>query len=496
MILREVLKNVRVKDLSGSDNLEIAGISYNSNKANDNFIFIALRGEKTDGHKYIDQALKNGAKALIVENSLSNNYEDVSVVEVDNTRAALSHISVNFYNDPTAELTLAGITGTNGKTTITYLLESIWEAGGLRPGVIGTVDYRYGGSVIQSTMTTPESLELMKYFREMRQSGVDTVAMEVSSHALDRSRVKGCHFDAAVFTNLTQDHLDYHGDFKTYLAAKKKLFTESLRESEKKNKFSIINIDDNYGPEVYRAAPFEKLTYSIQDSAALVYARSSSITNEGISARVETPWGPLDIHSKLVGEHNLSNILGALTTALSLGSSVESVEKGISLIPAVPGRLEAIDNPFNFKVLVDYAHTPDALKNVLMAVKPITEGNVILVFGCGGDRDRTKRPQMGKIGRELSDILIVTSDNPRTESPEFIIDEIEEGVSGAGAKQNHYHRIADRTDAINEAIKIAKPNDTVIIAGKGHEDYQIIGTTKYPYDDRKVARDALSARTG
>jgi len=494
MILRELACGVDIKNVKGDFDLEIPGVSFDSNKIKEGFLFVALKGENTDGHKYIESALRNGAKALIVEKAPDKDCKGVTVIEVADSRLSLAIVSANFFEHPTKDLTLTGITGTNGKTTITYLLESIWNEEGKSSGIIGTIDYRYGKNKIQSSMTTPESLDLMGMFREMRDSGVQTVAMEVSSHAIDKERVKECHFDVGVFTNLTQDHLDYHGSMESYLEVKKRLFTEFLEQSEKKNKFSIINIDDPFGAQIINDAPGNVVSYSINNETATVYAASSRITEDGIEADIHTPKGDIEVKSALFGEHNLSNILAAVATAISLGSPAGAIEKGISKISSVPGRLQGIPNTFGFKVLVDYAHTPDALKNVLLAVRPLTKGNLILVFGCGGDRDSAKRPLMGDIGKELSDILIVTSDNPRTEDPEIILDQIEKGVLRAGEDNKPYQRIADRAAAIKEAIRIAKKNDTVLIAGKGHEDYQIIGTTKYPFDDREIARESLSLK--
>jgi len=494
MILRELARGVDIKEFKGDDDLDISGVSFDSNKIKKGFLFVALTGENTDGHKYIESALSRGAKALIVEKALDKDYKGVTVIEVADSRLSLAIVSANFFEHPTKDLTLIGITGTNGKTTITYLLESIWNEEGKYSGITGTIDYRYGKNKIQSSMTTPESLDLMGMFREMRDCGVDTVAMEVSSHAIDRQRVKECHFDAAVFTNLTQDHLDYHDTIQDYFEVKKRLFTEFLEESEKKNKFSIINIDDSFGARIVNDAPGNVVTYSINNETATIHAVSSEITDNGIEASISTPQGLIQVKSALFGEHNLSNILAAVAITISLGSPINAIEKGLSQISSVPGRLEGVPNKCGFKVLVDYAHTPDALKNVLLAVRPLTKGNLILVFGCGGDRDSAKRPLMGDIGRELSDILIVTSDNPRTEDPEIILDQIEKGVLRAGEDNNPYLRITDRTAAIKQSIKIAKENDTVLIAGKGHEDYQIIGTTKYPFDDREIARESLSLK--
>jgi len=491
MKLRDIIRGIKTKRFDGDDRLEISGISIDSNKVNDGYLFAALKGEKTDGHRYIDSALRNGAVALLVEDAPENGYPGIAVIRAWDSRGSLAKAAANFYGHPTKELTLAGVTGTNGKTTVTYLLESIWKEEGRNPGVIGTIEYRFGGNKVEAPMTTPESLDLMRMFREMRDASVDCAAMEVSSHALDRRRVLECHFDAAVFTNLTQDHLDYHGTIENYFGAKKRLFTELLRESAKKEKFSVVNIDDPYGAEIAKDAPGTVITYSLRDTGATVSAAGFRVSGEGIAARLATPWGGVQINSPLFGEHNMSNILAASAAALALGSSPAAVERAVSGFTAVPGRLERVDNPLGFNVLVDYAHTPDALKNVLQAVRPLTSGKVILVFGCGGDRDRTKRPKMGRIGRELSDVLIVTSDNPRTEQPEEIIDEIEQGVIGHGASGKPYFRITDRKEAIRMAVGMAGKNDTVLIAGKGHEDYQIIGTTKYPFDDRTVAGEIL-----
>lgn len=491
MILRELLNDIEIVNFDGDLDLNISGISFDSKKIKDGFIFVALTGENTDGHSYIDSAVKNGAKALIVEKAPNINSQEISVVQVSDSRAALAGISANFFSHPTKELTVVGITGTNGKTTITYLLESIWQYQNKKCGVIGTIDYRYGEIVKQSSMTTPESLDLMGMFREMRDEGVETVAMEVSSHAIDKQRAVGCDFDVAVFTNLTQDHLDYHDSMENYFGVKKRLFTELLQDSDKEEKYSIINIDDPFGARLAKEVPGNIVTYSIKNDEASVYTKTSTITAKGIEAKVMTPKGEMQIKSTLFGEHNLSNILAAIATAGSLGTANEIIEKGLAKIDSVPGRLEGISNDRGFNILVDYAHTPDALKNVLLASRPLTKGQLILVFGCGGDRDNAKRPLMGKIGKEMSDVLIITSDNPRTEDPEIILDHIEEGVDQADQAEKPYFRITDRAQAIKQAITSANKNDTVLIAGKGHEDYQIIGTTKYPFDDREVAREAL-----
>ncbi len=491
MILKDVIKSLDVKSFVGDDKSDILGVSFNSSKVRKGFLFVALSGEKTDGHKYIADALRRGAKAVLVEKKPQDALSGVSVIEVQDSRSSLARVAANFFSHPTKDLVLVGITGTNGKTTITYLLESIWEKENRRPGVIGTVNYRYRGRVVPSGMTTPESLDLMEMIREMKDSGVKSIAMEVSSHALEKKRALECHFDAAVFTNLTRDHLDYHKTMDSYLDAKKKLFTELLASSEKELKYSIVNVDDPYGTRIITEAPKEIITYSVNNKDAPIHARRSEVTRSGIWAVVQTPSGELEISSKLFGEHNLSNILASVAVAVSLGSSPRSIEEALYRLDSIPGRLESIENPLGICVLVDYAHTPDALKNALLAARALTEGNLILVFGCGGNRDRAKRAQMGTIGQIHSDILIVTSDNPRTESSELIIDDIEAGIADAKKVDGSYYRITDRREAITHAIQIVSAGDTVLIAGKGHEDYQIVGKVKHHFDDREVARETI-----
>ncbi len=496
MILNELTVGVKIKRLLGSENVRILGIAHDSNQVGSDFLFAAIKGETTDGHAFISQAVERGASALLVETVDGIELRDISVVVVDDCRSSLAQISSNFYNHPTKELKLVGITGTNGKTTTTYLLESILQTDNKNVGVIGTVEHRYQGAKITSNMTTPESIDLMALLRDMRNSGVEYVVMEVSSHALDKKRVQGCHFDTAVFTNLSQDHLDYHKTLDNYFKAKKSFFAEVLKKSVKRPISSVINVDDPYGRKLIKGSPGNLISYSLEDRHAQVFADEIELTNEGIVSKVRTPWGNIDIRSKLLGRHNLSNILAATASALSLGLSPDSIEKGVSSLSSIPGRLERVDNHLGITVLVDYAHTPDALKNVLQVARPLTKGRLILVFGCGGDRDPMKRPMMGRIGRKLSDILIVTSDNPRTEPPEKIIEDIEIGVFEGAFTGKTYFRIVDRRSAIEKAIEIAGEGDTVLIAGKGHENYQIFGKVKSPFDDREVAKSKINEMGG
>lgn len=494
MKLRELLRGVKTRQIVGSLDVNIQGVSYNSKEVGDGFLFVALPGTRTDGHRFIEDAVKKGARALLVERIPQSAFEGVSIIQVDDTKSALALVSANFFSDPSKELTVVGVTGTNGKTTVTYLLEAIWKAEGRKVGVIGTVEYRFSGRIIPSNMTTPESVDLMRLLGEMKENGVSCVAMEVSSHALDKKRVDGCQFDAAVFTNITQDHLDYHGSMENYFNSKKRLFKEVLGYSKKKEKFSVINFDTPYGRKIAEEAAGEVISYSASGNDAMVCVRKKKLTGQGIWAILSTPWGELEINSSLIGEHNLSNILAASATALSLGTSPEAVERGISSVSSIPGRLEKVENPLGITVLVDYAHTPDALRNVLETLRFVISGRLILVFGCGGDRDPIKRPIMGKIGIELSDILIITSDNPRTESPDSIIEQIERGVLECEGKKGIYFKVPDRRMAIKKAVEIARSGDTVLIAGKGHENYQIVGSEKIPFDDRVEARRALEEK--
>ncbi len=491
MMLKQLLEGVDGKLLLGTLNKDVKGISYNSNKIKKDYLFIAIKGEKNDGHSFVNSAVEMGANAVVLDRDPGYEISGVSVIKVKNTREALSEISANFYNNPTKDICLVGITGTNGKTTVTYIIEKIWNEESKNVGVIGTVNYRIKNKVFNSNMTTPESLELMDILSSMKSEGVDNVVMEVSSHAIDQSRVSSCQFDAVVFTNLTQDHLDYHSSIEEYMNTKKNLFTGILKKSSKKKKYSVINIDDPYGAQIAEEATGELITYSIKNKNASVKAESYDISRNGISALINTPEGNFEVKSKLLGEHNLSNILAAIATTISLGTPLNLIKNGVNNAVSIPGRLEEVDNSLDIKTLIDYAHTPDALHNVVLTVKKITDNKVILLFGCGGDRDKLKRPLMGKIGGDLADTLIVTSDNPRTENPEDIIKDIEDGVLTSTIDKENYFKITDRRKAIKFAINIASRGDTVLIAGKGHEDYQIVGNQTVYFDDKSEAAEAL-----
>jgi UDP-N-acetylmuramoyl-L-alanyl-D-glutamate--2,6-diaminopimelate ligase len=402
---------------------------------------------------------------------------------VPDSRQALAHLAAAFYGHPTDRLCLIGVTGTNGKTTSTYLLEAALQWHGATPGVIGTVSYRYAGHEQPASQTTPRAEDLQRLLREMVDHGVSHCVMEVSSHALEQNRVWGCRFAAALFTNLTQDHLDYHADMAAYYAAKARLFTAYQPG------VAVINRDDSAGETLIRETRVPVITYGFSAEADVGVARLEMDTN-GITLTARLQRQYLSVRSRLIGRHNVYNILGVLATAHGLELDLQRTLEGIEQLTMVPGRFERVDAGQPFTVLVDYAHTDDALRNVLSAARDIATGRVIIVFGAGGDRDRSKRPQMGRVAAKHADLAVITSDNPRTESPIAIIRAIEAGYLDSG-RASRYRVIADRAHAIHEAIGLARGGDVVVIAGKGHETYQIIGSERIPFDDRQIAMAAL-----
>lgn len=492
MILKDLVCEQKTIKIIGGMDKQVRGISLDSRNVGEDYLFTAITGEKTDGHRFIDKAIGNGARVVICEILPETIREGITYIQVEDSSFLLANIAAVFYGDSSKDLYLVGVTGTNGKTTLTYLLESIWTRQDFRTGLIGTIENRYCGVKGSSVMTTPDAVELAKLLSDMRRSGVENVSMEVSSHSIDRKRVYGCHFDSAVFTNITQDHLDYHGSFDNYFEAKKKFFTEVLEKSGKRSKTAVINMDDSYGRNIYRDTSADKLGYSVLDTSSDIYASDIRYLEEGIKARVHTPWGQIELNSGLVGKHNLYNLLAAIAVSVNQTHDTDKVESSLSGKIVIPGRLEKVGSRTGLNVFVDYAHTPDALENILNTVRPLTRGKLITVFGCGGDRDRGKRPEMGRIAYELSDIAIVTSDNPRTESPADIIKDIEKGISETGGKICII--IQNREEAIKKAVELAGPEDFVIIAGKGHEDYQIIGSEKLHFDDRETARKYIKEK--
>ncbi len=497
--LRQLLSGLKGAKVLGDDRLEVAGVAYHSREVVPGGIFVALKGHRTDGHLFLAASLEKGAAVIVTEEETAPP-PGVTVVQVPQARLALAHLSAEFYDHPSRELTLVGITGTNGKTSITYLLEAILSSAGHRVGVVGTVNYRLGKLTWPAPVTTPESLDLQRLLREMRRRGASHVFLEVSSHALNLNRVDRAAFAAGVFTNLSQDHLDYHRDLDDYFAAKARLFTEILPNGEGSGGLAVLNLDDPRGATLRGAIKGPALTYGWHGEAQ-VRPLACRFRRDGLSVRLTSPQGELTIDSRLVGPFNLSNILAAAATALGLGLDPQAVARGIGSLAGVPGRLERFGPPEGPAVFVDYAHTPAALAQALGALKTLNFNRLLTVFGCGGDRDRSKRPLMGEAAAAGSQLVIVTSDNPRSEDPLAIIRQIEPGVKAAGlaplteaaARRGEpgYLVIPDRREAIRLAVELAQPGDAVLIAGKGHEDYQIWGTERRHFDDREEVAEAL-----
>lgn len=473
---------------------DVTAIAYDSRKVKPGAVFVALRGVNADGTRFAPQAIASGAIAVVAETAAPAGVA-VPWIQVPSARAALAELAAHFYRNPSEELTLIGITGTNGKTTTSYVLASIFEAAGIKCGRIGTIGYRIGEREQDASRTTPEAPELQQMLRAMVDEGCGACVMEVSSHALALRRADNLRFAAGVFTNLTRDHLDFHGDMESYFVAKRRLF-EVLPDGA----VGVINVDDRRGPDLFAAAR-RPVTYAI-DAAADVRPGPLTFTLDGLAFEVRTPRGTLHVRSPLVGRPNAYNILAAAATAMAIDLPFSAIEAGISRLHNVPGRFQVVsESSDDVRVIVDYAHTDDALKNLLETARPLATGRVVTVFGCGGDRDRTKRPLMGAVAARLSDLVIVTSDNPRSEDPERIIEEIRRGIvmpadriAHKGQKGTPSLAIVDRRDAIEKAIKDATPGDLVLIAGKGHEKYQVIGDKTLPFDDVEVARSALARR--
>lgn len=484
--LDALIKGLQYEHLQGPCSGAIAGVTADSRKVRLGWAFAAVQGVQADGHAYITDAMARGAVALVVDRALDCNVAPhITCLRVPDVRRASAHMAAAFYGHPTDQLSLIGITGTNGKTTATYLIESILEAHGATPGVIGTVTYRYPGHSQPADHTTPAPEDLQHLLREMVNAGVSHAVMEVSSHALAQDRVWGCRFVAALFTNLTQDHLDYHRDMPAYYAAKARLFTTYQPG------VAVINCDDPAGEQLRHDTTAPVITYGFSPEAA-VGVEGLEMNSQGITLAARVDRQPVTVHSQLLGRHNVYNILGALATAHGLALDLRLTIAGIESLTAIPGRFELVDAGQSFTVLVDYAHTHDALRNALQAARGLGIGRIIVVFGAGGDRDRTKRPHMGRVAAEYADFTVITSDNPRTESPLAIIRAIETGYLEYG-QRSRYCVIEDRAQAIREAIGKAHDDDVVIIAGKGHETYQIVGRERFPFDDRQAARAALQA---
>ncbi|MGQ9697892.1 MAG: UDP-N-acetylmuramoyl-L-alanyl-D-glutamate--2,6-diaminopimelate ligase [Armatimonadota bacterium] len=475
---------------SSNQNPVVTGLAYHSARVRPGFVFVALPGTRTDGHRYLQDALAAGAVAAVVRTDAQAVWpDDRPLVRVPDTRRALALMASQFYGWPSRRLKLYGVTGTNGKTTTTYLLQNILTLAGVPAGVIGTLGCRVDDQYIQTDRTTPESLDLQAVLSEMVDQGVKAVVMEVSSHALALGRVVGCRFAGALFTNLTQDHLDFHASIDEYFAVKQRLFTEYADDAGA-DFTSVINIDCSYGQKLAKMAKGRIVTFG-QLSPADVRAEEASVSASGTRFLLKSPFGTARVTLRLLGAFNLQNALAAAALALSQGVPLETVCAGLETARGVPGRFEQVDCGQEFAVIVDYAHTPDGLQKVLECARALCRGRLLTVFGCGGDRDPTKRPIMGRIGATMSDCAVITSDNPRSEDPLKIIEQVLSGVPDSA--RGRVMSIPDRREAIHAAISMAEPRDTVVIAGKGHENYQILRDRTIHFDDREVAAEAIRA---
>ena len=475
----------------GTPPATVRGLTADSRRVQAGDCFVAVPGFKQDARRFVPEAVTRGAALVVTEGEPVPGLA-VPQVLVPSARRALARLADAYHGHPSAALTLVGITGTNGKTTTSYLVDALLRARGFRTGILGTIQYVLGDEARPAGQTTPEALEIQAMLAEMRARGIGAVAMEVSSHALALSRVDGLDFDVAVFTNLTQDHLDFHGTLDEYRRAKRRLF-EQLAASPKPRRTAVVSADDPAGAEMVRGLDVPVLTFGLAPGAR-VRATEHVSGLDGIRMTVDTPRGPLTLASSLIGEHNVMNLLGAIGTGLALGLEPHAIAAALAPVRTVPGRFEQVDAGQPFLVVVDYAHTPDALERVLATARKITPGRLGVVFGCGGDRDRTKRPIMGEIAARLADRAWVTSDNPRSERPEAILDEVIAGVTRVRGAETRYVAEADRRTAIRGALAWAQTGDTIVIAGKGHETYQIVGAQTLPFDDRAVAREILGGR--
>jgi UDP-N-acetylmuramoyl-L-alanyl-D-glutamate--2,6-diaminopimelate ligase len=486
MLLSDMLKQISGFDWSGKPDVHVSGIAFDSRMVQPGDLFVAIKGEKTDGARFVDQAIAKGAVAAASESSIETK-PSTACFTVPDARRFLADISRVFYQDPSSKLKLVGITGTNGKTTTSYLLNSLFSQAGISSCLVGTIGMKIGSHSYPSNHTTPEASDLMKFLRQAFEQGCTHGAMEVSSHSLALKRVFGVKFAAGIFMNLTQDHLDFHKDMENYFQAKELLFS---RENGNRIETAVINTDDPYGVRLSFKLACPVMRFGFNQAAEIRVLDFHSDANSS-KLILATPAGELQLRMQLIGIPNAYNIMAATGAALCLGMNLDQIRNGLEALTGVPGRLEVVNAGQNFTVIVDYAHSPDALENLLQTVSRLPHSRIITVFGCGGDRDRTKRPIMGEIASRKSDLVIATSDNPRSEDPLDILKEIEFGLHKGSAP---FKILPDRKQAIEAAIAAADEGDIVVLAGKGHEDYQIIGTQIIPFDDRDVARNLIEKR--
>ena len=484
MTLAQLIKVLDSDCLDSLEDFEVSGISCNSKKVQEDFIFVAIKGTDADGHSFIKEAIEKGAKAIIVQSPefRVQSPDKIPFIVVKNSRQALAKLAAEFYGNPSRKIKVVGITGTNGKTTVSYLIEAILKESGGVPAVVGTVNYRFKDKVIPSSNTTPGPIELQSMLKDMLKEDVHYAIMEVSSHALDQDRTEGINFHSAIFTNLAQDHLDYHKTQENYFQAKAKLF-----KNIDSGVFAVINNDDKYSEIIKKLTPAEIITYGIDKHSDIVASdiRFDIAHTEFllVSNNAET-----NFKTRLIGRHNVYNVLAAVSWAKKEGLDLSIIKSALEKFCLVPGRLERIDSGADFAVFVDYAHTEDALCNVIKTLRQLSKNRVIVLFGCGGQRDKTKRPKMGYAVSELADFAIITNDNPRGEDPKVIIDDIKKGI-----KKDNFCIIPERKEAIKKSLSLAKSGDIVLVAGKGHENYQILKDRVLPFDDRQVIRECLKS---
>lgn len=485
MQLKTLLADLPDVQIDGSLETEISGIAYDSRRVKPGFLFVAMTGAQVDGHAFVESAIDRGAVAVIGQEDARGHRKNVTFVRARDSRAALSRVSEVFYGHPSSHLKIAGVTGTNGKTTTAFLLKQIFEKSQWRCGLIGTVRYEIGERILPATRTTPEALDVQELLYAMRSAGCKAAVMEVSSHALAQNRVSGVEFDAAIFTNLSQDHLDYHGTMENYFAAKMALFDKLSTQT--KNAKAVINIDDHYGTILADkfANQIPLVTYGMSMRADF---RGSNLKTDfrGTSYQLDAKHKSYLVRLPLIGRFNVYNSLAAIAAASALGIDVRAAVLSLAAVSPVPGRLEAVPAGRQFRIFVDYAHTDDALINVMKTVRELSPARLIVVFGCGGNRDRSKRSLMGAAVERYADRAIITSDNPRKEDPEAIIEDIKKGFV-----RDSYETVVDRKEAIFRAISIAQPRDIVLIAGKGHETYQEFADRTVPFNDVEVAKLAV-----
>lgn len=498
VLLKNLLPPISAEEVHGPTELSVEGITYDSRQVKPGYIFVAISGYIEDGNSYIPQALEAGASVIVSSKRIERLARpsrwggSATQIVVENPRKALAKLATIFYDYPSDKLDIIGITGTNGKTTVSYLTEAIFKENGAKVGVLGTIAYRLGEKIFPAPITTPQSSDLQQMLRKLVDEEFTTVVMEVSSHALSLERVEGCEFDSAIFTNLSREHLDFHKSMEEYLIAKIKLFSTLGKDARKeREKLAVLNLDDPSAEKIIQSTGAKIITYGIERKADVV-AKSIKLNLDKTNFTLFSPSGEVKISFPLIGKYNVYNALAAIAVALGQGIDLGIIKRGLERVSYIPGRFERIDCGQPFAVIVDYAHTDEALRKLLGVCRELKPRRIITVFGCGGDRDRGKRPLMGEVAIELSDYVIVTSDNPRSEDPERIALDIEVGIKRKG--KNNYQTIIDRFQAIEKALFMAEKGDLVVLAGKGHEQYQIFKDRSVPFDDREVARKILSEK--